>query len=186
MEESYDRKNQYCGNWEMRIVNATYEFEYGPLEAAICHGKYFRRDLKFLKMLKKNNFLLGIDLLAEKFVFWAVSEMKSIEALEFVLSIISRQPLYSHYDLQYESLVHDPIHYAIRVQDLLKLKVCMFIFSSKISNFNILNEGFIGPFQKRIQTFKCLNSPGGQSWKTLSQDCPHGEVAFSTCSCVAI
>ena len=63
MEESYDRKNQYCGNWEMRIVDATYEFEYSPLEAAICHGKYFRRDLKFLEILNKNNFLVGIDLL---------------------------------------------------------------------------------------------------------------------------
>ena len=59
MEDSYDRKNKYCGNWEMKIIEATYEFEYSPLEAAICHGKYYRRDLKFLKMLKKHKFLHG-------------------------------------------------------------------------------------------------------------------------------
>ena len=76
---------------------------------------------------------MGIDLLAEKFVFWAVSEMKTIEALEFVLSIIPRRPLYSHYDLQYESLVHDPIHYVIRMQDLPKLKVCECLNLSFIS-----------------------------------------------------
>ena len=127
MEESYDRKNEYCGNWEMRLIEATYQFEYSPLEAAIYHGKYFRRDLKFLKLLRKYNFLHGIDVLAETFVFWACSEMKDIEALEFVLSVIPKQPLYSHYDLQYGSSVHDPLHCAIKIQDLPKLKVCLSI-----------------------------------------------------------
>ena len=142
MEDSYDRKNQYCGNWEMRIVDASYEFEYSPLEAAICHGKHFRGDLKFLEMLKKNNFLQGIDLLAEKFVFWAGSEMETVEALEFVLPLISKQPIYSHYDLQYASLVHDPIHYAIRMQNLPKLKVCLYSIKSSIAHMRLSHYCF--------------------------------------------
>ena len=107
----------------MKIVEATFEFEYSPLEAAIFYGKYFWRDLKFLKILKKHSFIHGIEDLAKEFVYWAVSEMKDTEALEFVLSIITKIPLYSVYDLQYGSLVHDPIHYAIRKQEIEKLKV---------------------------------------------------------------
>ena len=133
MEESYDRKNQYCGNWEMRIIDATYEFEYSPLEAAICHGKYFRRDLKFLEILNKNNFLVGIDLLKNlcsgQCLKWKPFKLWNL----FYQSLCTRQPLYSHYDLQYESLVHDPIQYAIRMQDLPKLKVCEFLHLSFIS-----------------------------------------------------
>ena len=123
MEDSYDRKNSYCGNWEMKIVKATFEFEHSALEAAIFYGKYFWRDLKFLKILKKHNFIHGIEDLAKEFVYWAVSEMKDTEALEFVLSIITEIPLYSVYDLQYGSLVYDPILYAIRKQEIKKLKV---------------------------------------------------------------
>ena len=123
MEDSYDRKNYYCGNWEMKIVEATFEFEYSPLEAAIFYGKYFWRDLKFLKILKKHSFTHGIEDLAKEFVYWAVSEMKGTEALEFVSSIIKKIPLYSVYDLQYGNSVHDPIHYAIKKQNICKLKV---------------------------------------------------------------
>ena len=110
MEDSFDRKNYYCGTWEMKIVEATLEFEYSPLEAAIFYGKYFWNDMKFFKILKKHNFLNGMDNLAKEFVFWAVSEVKDITVLECVVSMLSKEPLYNFYDLQYGNLVHDPIH----------------------------------------------------------------------------
>ena len=31
---------------------------------------------------------------------------------------------------------------------------------------------------------KCLISPWGQPWERVFQDCPHGEVVFSTSMCI--
>jgi hypothetical protein len=133
----FDRKNYYCGTWEMKIVEASLEFEYSPLEAAIFYGKYFWKDSKFFEILKKHNFLNSMDNLAKEFVHWAVTEMKDITVLECVLSLISKDPLYNCYDLQYGRLVHDPIHYAIRKKDLSKLKVCRYIYSTLDFGINV-------------------------------------------------
>ena len=122
-EDCFDRKNRYSDDIEMRLLESFYEFEHSPIAAAINYGKYYWTDIKFLKLLKKHEFAHGIELLAKRFVFWAVAKMKGIEALQCVLSILPTKDLYTQYDLEYGNSVFDPISYAISKQDLPKLNL---------------------------------------------------------------
>ena len=140
MEDSYDRKNTYSDDFEVKIIEATYQFELSPLEAAIKHGKYHWCDLKFLKLLKNHKLLCGIDHLAKDFVFWAVAKMQGTKALECVLSILKNNPLYCHYDLQYDNSVLDPINYAIKEQELFKLRLLIPLAVSSYWNSDTLDH----------------------------------------------
>ena len=84
-EDCFDRKNHYSDDIEMRLLESFYEFEHSPIAAAINYGKYYWTDIKFLKLLKKHEFVLGIELLAKIFVFWAFKIFK------FVLRIYVNQ-----------------------------------------------------------------------------------------------